>query len=76
MNMRKVLSQSSEIDKAIQKVENALDAAESITEPVYLSLINREASPINSAFEEVQQIKVQLNEAIKSLVEISKHHRD
>ncbi len=74
--MRKVLSQSSEIEEAIQKVENALDATELITEPVYLSLINRQASPVNSAFAEVQQIKVQLNEAIKSLVEISKHNRD
>ncbi|MBE9045477.1 hypothetical protein IQ255_13885 [Pleurocapsales cyanobacterium LEGE 10410] len=74
--MRKVLSQSTEIEEAIQKVENALDATELITEPVYLSLINRQASSTSLVLQEVEQIKVKLNEAIESLVEISKHHRD
>ena len=76
MNPNKVSSQPTDIATAIQKVEDALDETKSITDRLYLSLINRQILPVNFVFQEDEQMKVQLEEAIESLVEISKYNRD
>ena len=76
MNPNKVSSQPTDIATAIQKVEDALDETKSITDRLYLSLINRQILPVDFVFQEDEQMKVQLEEAIESLVEISKYNRD
>ena len=76
MSLKKVLSQSTDVEETIQKVEDALDETKSITDRLYLSLINRQILPVDFVFQEDEQMKVQLEEAIESLVEISKYNRD
>lgn len=76
MNPNKVSSQSTDIATAIQKVEDALDETKLITDRLYLSLINRQILAVDLVFKEDEQLKVQFEEAIKSLVEISKYSRD
>lgn len=76
MNPNKVSSQPTDIATAIQKVEDALDKTKLITDRFYLSLINQQILVVDSVFEEDEQIKAQLEEAIKSLVEISEYSRN
>lgn len=76
MSLKKVLSQSTDVEETIQKVEDALDVTKLVTERLYLSLISRQTSSVDLILREDEQIKAQLEEAIKSLVEISEYSRD
>lgn len=76
MSLKKVLSQSTDVEETIQKVEDALDVTKLVTERLYLSLISRQTSSVGLILREDEQIKAQLEEAIKSLVEISEYSRN
>ena len=76
MSLKKVLSQSTDVEETIQKVEDALDVTKLVTERLYLSLISRQTSSVDLILREDEQIKAQLEEAIKSLVEISEYSRN
>ena len=76
MSLKKVLSQSTDVEETMQKVEDALNVTKLVTERLYLSLISRQTSSVGLILREDEQIKAQLEEAIKSLVEISEYSRN